>query len=480
MAAMAFLNYSLLWGAALLAIPIVLHLMMRQQPRQLVFPALRLVRQRQEANRRQLQLRHWLLLLLRCLMIALLALALARPRVRSPQWGDWGVLGLQAGMLVLVGALALLAVLQGRSGLVRAGLLSAVALLSLTLAWSVRAARRDGEEAGLGSERSPVAAVLVFDTSPRMDYLWQNETRLEQAAEIGSWLLRELPPGSEVAVLDSRPGAAAFAVDRSAAARSIERLETTWVPIPLPSNLERALELVQTSSPSRREIYLFSDLTRAAWAEQSGGRLQQRVATADDVLFYVVDVGSERPQNTALGDLSLSAEVLPQRSELELEGVVSRVGAGQSATIELYLERPDPELPLIENGRTRVPEPQLRDQQIVELAEGEARTVRFRLSGLELGTHQGWLEIAGQDGLAFDDRRYFTVEVQDAVSVLVLSPPGVSTRFFTEAVAPYEFRETGRARYACTVREQSQLPNLSLDDYAAVCLLDPAPLAISQ
>ncbi len=72
---MAFVNFSLLLGGTLLAIPVVLHLVMRQQPKQLVFPALRFIKQRQDANRRQLQLRHWLLLFLRCLAIALLAVA---------------------------------------------------------------------------------------------------------------------------------------------------------------------------------------------------------------------------------------------------------------------------------------------------------------------------------------------------------------------------------------------------------------------
>ena len=46
---------------------------MRQQPRQLEFPALRFLRQRKEANQRRMQLRHWLLLVLRCLAIVVLA-----------------------------------------------------------------------------------------------------------------------------------------------------------------------------------------------------------------------------------------------------------------------------------------------------------------------------------------------------------------------------------------------------------------------
>ena len=52
-----FVNPALLLGISAAAVPIVLHLIMRQQPRLLEFPALRFVRQKQEANRRRLKLR---------------------------------------------------------------------------------------------------------------------------------------------------------------------------------------------------------------------------------------------------------------------------------------------------------------------------------------------------------------------------------------------------------------------------------------
>src|SRR5690606_40083195 len=77
---MAFINLSLLLGGlGLMAVPVVLHLIMRQQPKQYIFPALRFVKQRKETNTRKLQLRHWILLALRCLAILLLGAALARP-----------------------------------------------------------------------------------------------------------------------------------------------------------------------------------------------------------------------------------------------------------------------------------------------------------------------------------------------------------------------------------------------------------------
>ena len=75
---MAFMHAALLGGIALIAVPIVLHLIMRQKPKHLEFPALRFIKQRENSNRRRLRLRHLLLLLLRCAAIALLAFAPVR------------------------------------------------------------------------------------------------------------------------------------------------------------------------------------------------------------------------------------------------------------------------------------------------------------------------------------------------------------------------------------------------------------------
>jgi hypothetical protein len=71
---MAFINISLLAGGLLVCVPVVLHLIMRQRPKQLIFPALRFIQQRRVANQRKLQLRHWLLLGLRCAAIGLVFL----------------------------------------------------------------------------------------------------------------------------------------------------------------------------------------------------------------------------------------------------------------------------------------------------------------------------------------------------------------------------------------------------------------------
>src|SRR5262245_42560695 len=137
---MGFVTPALLGGALLIAVPVVLHLIMRREVRQLVFPALRFVQQRKTVNQHRLRLRQLLLLALRCAVICLLAFALARPTLRG-------------------------------SG-------------------------------ATGKEDAPIAAALVLDNSLRMTYLHENQTRLEKSRELAEWLLNQLPSDAPVTVVD--------------------------------------------------------------------------------------------------------------------------------------------------------------------------------------------------------------------------------------------------------------------------------------
>src|SRR6516165_3161917 len=80
---MTFVHPLLLSGLLLAGIPILVHLIMRQKPKHLPFPALRFLLERHRTNQRKLQLRHLLLLALRMLLVALICLAVARPKIFS-------------------------------------------------------------------------------------------------------------------------------------------------------------------------------------------------------------------------------------------------------------------------------------------------------------------------------------------------------------------------------------------------------------
>ena len=172
---------------------------------------MRFLQKRQDVNRRRLRLRHQLLLLLRAGAIALLAFALARPSVK------------------LAGP--------------------------------------------IGSQESPVAAALVFDAAPRMEYRHENQTRLEAARDFGQWLLTQLPEQSEIAVLDTRLGSvAAFLPDRGAAKDRIDRLKTVANSQPLPAAIEAAVKLLKDNereSSRYARSFTSSPTSRAAAGRKS-------------------------------------------------------------------------------------------------------------------------------------------------------------------------------------------------------------------
>ena len=486
---MAFVNLSLLAGVALVAVPIVLHLIMRQRPKQLVFPALRFIQQRRIANQRKLQLRHWLLLLLRCGAIGLFALALARPSVASGVLSGWIAAGLLGGGAALVALLALVAFARGTSR-VLAGGLSAVALVLVGATLFIASRALAGSSPVMGDQEAPVAATLVIDTSPRMQYRQENKTRLEAAQEMAQWLLRQLPADSEVAIVDSRAGSGAFAIDRASAAKAVERLTTAGTPRPLVEVIESAVQLIKQKPQTRKEVYVFSDLTTAAWKSDSGGDLAKLLGQSRNVLLYVIDVGAEQPRNFALGELTLSGDVIPAGADLTIDATVAASGIGGERTAELWVEELDPTLPVIRDGKTVLPKSHLRDSQTVKLTPGGSERVHFELTGLgserdrragaaaglQAGVHQGWVRLTGQDGLPLDDVRFFAFEVQPAWPVLIVAPADVSTTYLELVLAPPTFREMRRAQFHTETIDQSRLATQELAGYRAVALLNPEAL----
>ncbi|MCP4079746.1 MAG: hypothetical protein GY743_05820, partial [Planctomycetaceae bacterium] len=88
-------------GGLLVLVPIVLHLLMRPKPKVIKFPALRFVKEMHSSNQRSLNLRHWLLLLLRCLVLLAVAAAFAKPSTVSSAFGNWLGVGV-GGLLCLL------------------------------------------------------------------------------------------------------------------------------------------------------------------------------------------------------------------------------------------------------------------------------------------------------------------------------------------------------------------------------------------
>ena len=209
--------------------------------------------------------------------------------------------------------------------------------------------------------------MLVVDTSPRMQFRRQNKTRLQQAQETALWLLKQLPRDSHVAVIDSRVATRLFAADLGAAKNAIEGLQVTNVAVPLPRSLDEALGLIDTSDKQRKEVYVFTDMTRPAWSAEAGRVLQGRLERMSEVPVYVIDVGVEDARNFSLGQLELSSQTLSAGSVLGVRTELSNIGPGGQRIVELSLEEPDSQRPIIVEGRPTLPKFRPRDRRTLRL-----------------------------------------------------------------------------------------------------------------
>ena len=138
----------------------------------------------------------------------------------------------------------------------------------------------------------------------------------------------------------------------------------------------------------------------------------------------MIDVGLESPQDFALGNLHLSADVLARNTPLNLETELVRLGPEEERAVSAWIVDAEGQ-------------PQKRAQTTARPQPDQSQVIDFQIDGLDQGTHQGYVRIAGEDSLPADDARYFTVEVRPPWKVLVAAPkPAHAGRFFSPRLWP--------------------------------------------
>ena len=350
-------------GGLLIAVPLVLHLLMQPKPKKMVFPALRFLKERQHASRSRLRLRHLLLLLMRCLLIALLALALAGPTVASREYGNWLTLGGIGFSGLIVGLVLLAAYFRPKRNWLLIGILAALLLGHIGYGgWS--ATKLLGSEHGeiLGDGGAPIAALIVIDSSPRMQYRQENQTRFQVAQEFAQWLISQFPADSQVCVLATDNDVPFFSVDVAAATRRVNTLETTYVENPIPAALAEGLQILEAAPQDRKEIYVITDSTKQSWTGENAKPVLRRLKNNPGMSLFVIDVGTENPTNFALSSIDLSSSEIAQNGDFSVSTQINRIGGAAQRSVKMLIEKPDPTRPVVRDGKTVFPSETLAEQ----------------------------------------------------------------------------------------------------------------------
>lgn len=377
----------LLTGAVLVGLPVLLHLIMKQEPKRLPFPAFRFLKQKQQINQRKIRLRHLLLLLLRMALIALICLALWQP-------------------------------------------------VTNTGGFSLRADR-------------PIAAVLVLDTSPSMGYQLadrsglseerQKQLKLLNEPASGPWtcldeargrileILDELPPESKVAVLDTGDRAEPFwsltIEDARQRVRGVKKTKANSQPVTrLMESAYTMLARVDGENDPGQEalprlVAVFSDRTVASWDAARVGELQSlrdRVP-APSVFHAYVDVGVDKPVNAAITAVEMTPQIVPANQPVLINVTVEATGPAEANVLLFSVDGEEPQRVPVNPGPDRPAARQLRKD------------------GLKPGLHQAKISLITPDGLAFDNEKFVTFRVREPRKVLTVVDTPAPAGFLNRA-----------------------------------------------
>jgi len=493
---MTFLNASLLAGLLAIAIPVAVHLISRRQPRRVIFPATRFLQHRIESSRSKLRVRRWWLLALRILAVAAFAIALARPQIETamaPRWFAVGLLGiLGAALLAMAGA----AMAKGQSAKLRYGLTAAalVSLLAAVITGGATAA--GGPEISVGDDL-PVAMAIVIDNSIRTsriasppDAAEPNSATpvIDQMRAHAQWMIGRYPNDSRIAIIDRSQRPAAFAVDVGSANRQIERTEPLSLTRPLSERIDAAVRLVRSSDLQRRMVLVITDLTAQSFPDSEWADATTETLLLQDppIRLQILDVGTDPAGNRKLSPLVISDVTPPRLTPTAISTLLQWDGppqgsaidgdATRSVTVEMQVfDTSAPQsasLPIIRDSQTVLPPLRSVDRTTVNLATAATR-VLLSVPPLEVGTHHGLVRIVGDDELPIDDRRYFTLQVRPAASVLLVAADRESAGVIGGALTAPLAIDDEAAEYKIEIAELLPSKRENYANYEAIVLIDP-------
>ena len=279
---MNFLNPILLWAAAAVAVPIIIHLLHRRKFQRVVWAAMRFLKTSVEQNQRRMRLEDIILLALRCLLLALLALALARPVLPS--------------------------------------------------ATSER----------LGAA---VTGVLILDNSYSMSQTDGVSSRFDKARAIAEQVVDSLPPSSFLAVFlgsdIASPAIPEPTHDMHLARKAIREARisghaTDWLPV-----LKQAVETCKKSRGLRREIFLVTDTQALGWRQMPEIKRLLAGAKKDGIRTRILFIEQPEDNNLGVSRFRLASGLTPINQPLRFEIQVNNFGKTEVRQVKVNLSLDD-------------------------------------------------------------------------------------------------------------------------------------------
>jgi hypothetical protein len=344
-------------GLALVALPVLIHLINMMRHRRIQWAAMEFLLISQKKNRTWILLKQLLLLLLRMGAVAAVALMVAQPQLRN-RLGGW-----------FVGSKTHHVVLLDDS-------------FSMSDTWGVTNAFDEGKKRVLA-----IASAAEQQNTPQEFTL----LRFSRASRTG----RAMQP-------DIREAVGADFTKK--VENTLAGLKVSELAIGPAEALDSALQLVEDSPDQHLEVYIVSDFRAGEWNEASdlGERLKElNEQGVEPKLVACVDTA--RP-NLAITSLKPLPGTRAAGVNLVMEVTVQNFGAEPAKNVTIQLQ---------EDGKTRPTE------TIETLPAGKSQSRTFEVKFTTSGQHRIEARLQA-DGVTVDDARYTAVDFAPSVPALLI------------------------------------------------------------
>jgi hypothetical protein len=406
---MLFLNIAILLGLAAVSIPVLIHLFNRKSADRVDWGAMQFLRDSLVSRRRRILLEEMLLLAVRCLLIALAVLAMARPFITGNSSVPWVVV---LPMILMAIVLFSISFACWRYPRVRRRLLWSSVGLLLVIGLVILMERHLNLRRFGGKGSKDVA--LVLDCSLSMSVSVDGKPNFDRAREEIDKVISSAGRHSAFTlILGGAAPTTLFAsptTDRSSLMAALDDCTTERGMMNAVDALAAAaVALAQGDNPSK-QILLFTDAQSAGWELDRTDRwaFVSQMLEHFPVPPQIVVRRFPLPvqfRNAALAQVRLSRNVVGTDREVGIDVVVENTGS-EAITPSAVTLRVDGE--------------SLRDASLGQVLPGASETVSFLHHFTKSGSHVISATVAVEDDLPEDNAVDRVLPVIDSLRVLIV------------------------------------------------------------
>ncbi len=247
---------------------------------------------------------------------------------------------------------------------------------------------------------------------------------METAAAAALQILDQLGEGDQVALLPTcgPPLPEAGKLDRTqdSVRQVLGQCRVSYERADLGLKLRQARELLAKSEAPNKQIYVLSDMQRVSWEERGEGRGagdEGRNPKSEIRNPKSLIPNPQSPIPVILVDCDRAPKPNVAVQAVDIEAAIPMAGLPMKATVTLLNTSSVAQQRVVElliDGVSQASSPELNLPPLGRVKHEFTFTVK------QGGLHRGEVRLVGEDGSKYDDRRFFTVEVDQDIPVAVV------------------------------------------------------------